>query len=852
MAGVLVVGGLVGCADEEPKDGAGGDADCTASVFYRDVDGDGYGDPAGPYEACEAPRDYVENADDCDDVDGSVYPGAPESCDGLDNNCDGAVDEGATGDTPWYADADGDGYGDDADVEAACTAPEGRVAEGGDCDDSDPAVSPGAEDVPRDGVDGDCSGADATTLATRPLAGDLTVSSVSAAEDFCATHDAVLGDLRITGGLRDTTALDCLVEVQGSLLVTGDSLALLELPALWWVGGDLSIVGNPVLNTVSLGALRIVDGELSLLDNAVLGPPTLPALELVGSLDSVDGAVLPALTEVVGDVALRPGLELEALAAVGGNLFVGQPDQSAVVLPALETVAGALRFSSVPGLESVDLSALRSTGSLAFELVPGDLPIALPALETVDGDLLSSGAGPSRLEAAVQQVTGELALAATETTAVSLPGLVEVGEGLVVEGEALETVDLSGLETAPGAVVDCPGCEMVELGGLTELGEDGLELRGFGEATALGLAALERSAGPVVLEGFPQLTVAELPALVSLGGPLELVGLPALERVEADALSDLQDRLEIGENPVLTEVSLASLALPGFASSLELRDNPLLDTVDLGSLGPQTGNLVVVGNGALATLDLSGLEAVGDLRIVGELTSLDLSGLERCTGEVELKPGALVSLELPALTAVGDTLTVVGAFTALDLGLLEAVGGDLSLTPDALVALDLGALESVGGALGLTLAGLESVDLGALETVGGQLYLGAGGAVSALSLPALTEVGFLVVEGTEGLVSLSAPLLTTVLADVSVATNLDLVDLDGLSALDTVGGALAIVDNAELNSVSGLSGVSSVVGDVRIQRNPALSQAAALSLVEDDIGVANIGGAVAVSDNGGP
>jgi hypothetical protein len=47
---------------------------------------------------------------DCDDSDLSVYPGAAEVCDGVDNNCNGAVDEGLL-DT-WYLDADGDGFGD--------------------------------------------------------------------------------------------------------------------------------------------------------------------------------------------------------------------------------------------------------------------------------------------------------------------------------------------------------------------------------------------------------------------------------------------------------------------------------------------------------------------------------------------------------------------------------------------------------------------------------------------------------------------------------------------------------------------------------------------------------------------
>ncbi|MCK6521191.1 FG-GAP-like repeat-containing protein, partial [Myxococcota bacterium] len=79
---------------------------------------------------------------DCDDSDTSVYLGAAEICDGLDNDCDGTADD----DPPtWYGDADGDGFGDSSATISSCTAPSGSVATGDDCDDSDPAVVNGHE-----------------------------------------------------------------------------------------------------------------------------------------------------------------------------------------------------------------------------------------------------------------------------------------------------------------------------------------------------------------------------------------------------------------------------------------------------------------------------------------------------------------------------------------------------------------------------------------------------------------------------------------------------------------------------------------------------------------------------------
>ncbi len=98
-----------------------------------DGDGDGY---------------YLEpgcgTIEDCDDHDPSVHPGAPEVCgDGLDNDCDGEVDEGCG----TCIDGDGDGFY----LESGC----GTVA---DCADDDPSINPAAAEIGGDGVDNNCDG----------------------------------------------------------------------------------------------------------------------------------------------------------------------------------------------------------------------------------------------------------------------------------------------------------------------------------------------------------------------------------------------------------------------------------------------------------------------------------------------------------------------------------------------------------------------------------------------------------------------------------------------------------------------------------------------------------------------
>ena len=132
----------------------------SGETFYADTDGDAYGDANGAVQACEAPTGTVDNGDDCDDANADIHPGATEICDeaDTDEDCSGAADDAdATGQTTWYADGDGDGYGDSATTTTACDQPSSFVSDGTDCDDREAATHPGATDV-CDGVDTDCDG----------------------------------------------------------------------------------------------------------------------------------------------------------------------------------------------------------------------------------------------------------------------------------------------------------------------------------------------------------------------------------------------------------------------------------------------------------------------------------------------------------------------------------------------------------------------------------------------------------------------------------------------------------------------------------------------------------------------
>jgi len=159
-----------------------------ADTWYIDVDGDGYGSTSYTTTACAQPSGYVADSSDCDDLDSDIHPGATELCDGIDQDCDGTVDEGATDPGTWYADSDGDGYGDASSTTTGCEAPTGYVADDTDCDDGDSSIHPDAVEI-CDGLDNDCDGvADTGTLGSGELC----------AADSCL--EALLDDPTATDG----------------------------------------------------------------------------------------------------------------------------------------------------------------------------------------------------------------------------------------------------------------------------------------------------------------------------------------------------------------------------------------------------------------------------------------------------------------------------------------------------------------------------------------------------------------------------------------------------------------------------------------------------------------------------
>ena len=118
-----------------------------ATTWYQDLDSDLFGNDAVTLVQVDQPVDFVAGGGDCDDTDSTTYPGAPELADGVDNDCDGVVDEDI--------DTDGDGLTDDAENTVYGTDPTNADTDSdgvSDGDEIDMTIDPRDADSDDDGL----------------------------------------------------------------------------------------------------------------------------------------------------------------------------------------------------------------------------------------------------------------------------------------------------------------------------------------------------------------------------------------------------------------------------------------------------------------------------------------------------------------------------------------------------------------------------------------------------------------------------------------------------------------------------------------------------------------------------
>ena len=207
-------------------------------------------------EPVDTDGDGVPDVDDCDPYDASVYPGAPELADGLDNDCDGVVDEG----TDTFDD-DGDGYSEDE----------------GDCNDSDSSVNPGAVEVADNGIDDDCDG------ITDPDDGGEEIE-----------FDPVFTELEI---VMETVTNG---EITATAELGGEAANELRY-GLWWLyemmtGGEMDEANATINMTVVAAFITLMSGGQEEVDsgfqlNGVTGT-VVPGIPSVSPMDALLGSLV--------------------------------------------------------------------------------------------------------------------------------------------------------------------------------------------------------------------------------------------------------------------------------------------------------------------------------------------------------------------------------------------------------------------------------------------------------------------------------------------------------------------------------------------------------------------------------
>ena len=302
----------------------------TFTTYYADADGDTHGDVAVTTTTCDgAPMGYVSNSDDCDDTDDSVYPGVIDLCNGIDNDCDGNIDDDALF-TTYYLDNDGDTYGNQLDAGTTfCYVPAAPyVLDNTDCDDSDMSINPGATEI-CNAMDEDCDGIadDGLTFTTyyRDADGDtygnaaVTTTTCDGAPIGYVIDDADCddSDLSINPGATEIcNAMD--EDCDG---IADDGLTFVT----YYKDNDGDGYGAGLYGTVTTcdGApATYVDNDLDCEDfNAAINPAADDVCNFID--DNCSGAAdegLPIFTfylDADGDTYGNPGATLEACGPFG-------------------------------------------------------------------------------------------------------------------------------------------------------------------------------------------------------------------------------------------------------------------------------------------------------------------------------------------------------------------------------------------------------------------------------------------------------------------------------------------------------------------------------------------------------
>ena len=624
---------------------------CTA-----DADGDGF--------AAEV---------DCAPDDASIFPGNPETCDAVDNDCDGVVDDGVT---EWvFADLDGDGYGAGSVAVQACAGTAGFAVEGGDCDDDDAQVHPGADELCND-RDDDCNGAtdeDPTDASTWYPDVDMDGFGAEAwplvaceAPDF---YGAAGGDCDDDDPQVNPDADEVCDEVDNNCDGEVDEDSALDATT-WYEDADGDGHGDA---SVSTAACVRPEGTSRRSDDC----------------DDSSSAVSPSVAEVCDGVDNDCDGQVDFDGWIPGDyadlaqVMEDAPDGAHICLPAGTYAAGGAildgRSLTLEG-EGSGVTTLDAQGSRLFETASGaSLSLIGFTIEHAEGDygavVLAYDGGDLLLRDIVVQdaVTTD----PNDVSAVILVDTLDSArlEEVVIDGLGFTSVEPSADLEGVIAVYDTP------------LSIDGLEIRNLALAlpdNAEGLIQLLGS--EAVLEGVylhDNVIDCELAYGAVLAYELDSISVTGLRIVD-----NTWTTLYGGSTFGLKLEEVGSLTASNVEVSRNTIDSTLSNNLDglalyLGSVGSsQVSNLLVADNRVSAKYHIYGAGLIAYVNGPLSLWNADFANNEvSAQGRIELLSGLVLAQDGDVV--LGNVSVVGNSFTSTDTSCL-ATG---FFTQDASVAL---------------------------------------------------------------------------------------------------------------------------------------------------------------------
>jgi len=372
-ASVLWIAVAWGCA-EQPSGTDASVPDDGPTPFANDNDADGYEPPF-----------------DCDDGDAQVYPGHGEFCNGVDDDCDGTIDEDAVDGNEGFVDADGDKVGDSSQPLVSCTVP-GWSPVGGDCDDADPTRSPAFTES-CNGIDDDCTGA----IDDGGFLGSVhypTIQDAILAAEEGDTVELCAGSTQMEGGIvvdRDLTITTDGVDspnavVDGSVaptsvfVVDGGDLALDRVTVRGGIGLVTHLILADLADVRAGGAVNTLTGASGHL---------IARNSVFESNSAQAGGAIAAVTLEVTDCTFTGNVAEGVEDASGGAVWVGPSGEFTIERTTFDGnsagLGGALQVWS-PGL-LVDVEGLNNAATVGGFLRAQSQTDPVPTVELVRVDI---------------------------------------------------------------------------------------------------------------------------------------------------------------------------------------------------------------------------------------------------------------------------------------------------------------------------------------------------------------------------------------------------------------------------------------------------------------------------------